>query len=577
MKELKLGLSRILKLVLVIEIIVLLGNTAAISRDYQDSWILEGLEIPFAVFVVTYIAYFMVEKQFEWLIMFALIAHITFLLIPNLKYVWFQGVAIDQHLKYRLALSTYDEGYVPPGTNYSETPMLPLSFVVYSVMTGLPMAQIMKYFPLMLWFTYPIWVYIIVKKISANSSILKYTLLASSIPVAPEISYLVVGTLFGAFFVFLILIQCVKIAENGNRRNWIVAVIFAMVLVAGHSFSSMLLPVALLVATCLSSLSHRMLKLGLSKVRSHLTSTMAIFMISLAWLSLVAQRIFASAVNFFASYFGISSTGKLPELLTIRPRFFEIDFISQIRALVVFNGGDLLFMLFTIIGVLLIIRKISLRKKSGLTFLSNYAVALMFILLFGLVLNLGFDWGDRILRYVSTIAPIFSGVFLYHIESKLRNRIIPLLLVGLLVVLAVVQLYQCQLLIPAASSLGNELPNDEPLVYVNSVNTVYQRSMITYAEGYLANGTRIATDEVTGNQLFGLASWSFSENHKISYPLKTKRLAPHDYFLLHLPGISGKLYEKAEMRTRNVILSVIYNSSYNIVYSNGESYILHKW
>ena len=55
--------SNILKLFLVIAIVVLIGNTLAISRDYQDSWVLEGLEIPFALFVITYVAAFFSEKR----------------------------------------------------------------------------------------------------------------------------------------------------------------------------------------------------------------------------------------------------------------------------------------------------------------------------------------------------------------------------------------------------------------------------------------------------------------------------------------------------------------------------------
>jgi len=572
--------SRILRLALVIEIIVILGNAVAISRDYQDSWILEGLEIPFAVFVVTYIGYFMVEKRFNWLILFAVIVHATFLLIPNLKYVWFQGTAIDQHRQYRLALDTYNKGYLEQENLYSETPLLALSFAVYSVISGLPVLQSMKYFPLILWFTYPIWIYITMRKLGANFSLLKYALLVSSIPVKPETSYLVVGSIFGVFFVLLILFQFVKLIENKKRHDWIVAIIFTLALVAGHSVSSIMLSTTLLAGLLLllifSRFSHDYIL-----AKPSLQSALTITVISFAWFSLVAQQLLTLVGKFFSyNLYRLLNVPSGSRVIWhaefISGWFFSIDFISQLKILLVSNGGGLLLMLFTLIAVLITLKEVWLRKKKGLLFLSFYVVTLMIILLLGLVLNLGFNWDDRVFRPLLIVAPIFSAIFLYYIETKLRGKAVPILLICLLIIVATVQLYKYQPLIPAASSLGNQLPSDEPIVYVNIVNTAYQRYMIIHAERHLPSGTRIAADKATGIQVIGLASWDFSQDHKRSYPLLIETAAPYDYFLLHLPGISGRFMEKAENRTTNVILSIIYNPDHNIVYSNGESYILDR-
>ncbi|MFX0204263.1 MAG: hypothetical protein ACFFCW_49835 [Candidatus Hodarchaeota archaeon] len=570
---------RIMRLVLFVELVVLLGSAVAISRDYQDSWILEGLEVPFAVFIVTYIGYFMIEKRLNWLISFALIAHTTLILIPNLKYIWFHGVAIDQHLQYKLASATLNEGHIIPGTLYSDTPFLALSFVIYSATSGLPILQSMKYFPLILWFTYPIWIYVILRKFGANFTLLKYALLASSFPVKPEMSYIVRGTIFGAFFVFLILVQLAKSAINRNRSDWVLIVIFTFVLVGGHSFSSITLPVALLIVTLLSFILGRFSHdFNLAKVKPLFLSVMAIIVASVAWLSLLAQRMFLGSINFFIPYINkllnVPTSG-LPGTF-IASRFFKIDFVKQLNTSLVFNGGDFLLLLFTLVGVLITIRVSRLRKKQGLLLLSFYFIALMTLLFFGLVLNLGFHWGNRIFRLASIITPIFSGIFLYYVQTKLHTKAVSILIIGLLVILATLQLYRCQPLIPAASELGKQLPSDEPLVYVTKVNTAYQRYMINHAERYLPDGTTIAADKVTGNQLYGLVSMSFWQDHKILYLLKWPERVPPDYFLLHLPGIAGGFLEPAENRTRSLILSIIYDSSYNIVYSNAESYILER-
>jgi len=568
-----------MRIILFAEVLILLCNAATISRDYQDSWILEGLEVPFVLFVITYISYFMVEKRFNWLIAFALIAQATFIMIPNLKYTWFQGMAIDQHLQYELASATYNQGHIIPGNVYSDTPLFALSLVINSEISGLPLLQVYKYFPLMLWFTYPIWIYIILRKFGLESSFLKYSLLISSIPVKPQTSYLVVGMLFGTVFVFIILIQLAKLAENKSRRDWIVILISTFALVAGHSVSSMMLSLALLVIPILSFMLYRLSHdtIFVAKVKPPFLGAMTIVVTSVAWLSLNAKEIFSEGVNFFIPYINkllnIPSS-KLPGEF-IAPRFFEVSFVDQMKVFLVYNGGDLLLISFTLVGVLIIIKKLWLRKKRGLLFLSFYAISLMVILLFGAFLNLGYHWGDRVLRLASRVAPIFFGVSLFYIETKLRSKAVPLLIIVLLAILGTAELYRCQPLIPAASSLGNQFPSDEPIVYVNLANTAYQRYMIAYAERYLPDGTTIAADKATGHQIYGIANWNFSQNHKVFYPLAWETSVAHDYFLLHLPGVSGGFEEKVENRTRNVILSIIYDPNYDIVYSNGESYILN--
>ena len=75
----RLDKSSVLKLALIIEMIDPLSAAAAISRGNQDSWILEGLEVPFAVIMVTYLVYSSAERNPTWLIAFALIIRFTVL------------------------------------------------------------------------------------------------------------------------------------------------------------------------------------------------------------------------------------------------------------------------------------------------------------------------------------------------------------------------------------------------------------------------------------------------------------------------------------------------------------------
>jgi hypothetical protein len=126
---------------------------------------------------------------------------------------------------------------------------------------------------------------------------------------------------------------------------------------------------------------------------------------------------------------------------------------------------------------------------------------------------------------------------------------------------------------PSANVVSKDLPPNESIGEVNEVNTIYQRRMIEFAQRYVDGP--IACDLVTQVQIESLTDFNFSLAYLTPYyPLdKNQPEIKHDYFLVHLPGISGKFSEPAELRTRDLILNTIYNSS--IVYTNGESFILH--
>ena len=61
-----------MKFALIIVIIILLCNVVIVSKDYQDSWILEGLEISFALFMATYSLTFFSEKKVSWMVSLAI-------------------------------------------------------------------------------------------------------------------------------------------------------------------------------------------------------------------------------------------------------------------------------------------------------------------------------------------------------------------------------------------------------------------------------------------------------------------------------------------------------------------------
>jgi len=583
-----------LKLVLLIEIIFLLGNAVVISRDHQDSWVLEGLEIPFAVFMITYTVSAFFEKKLTWMVLLAVICRSVILLIPNLKYEWFLGTSIDQNVHFRLTRFIHDTGHVESGTLYADTPLMQIFFATYSKITSVSVLHTFKYLPILSWLVYPLMIYLVTKRvfIKKNPSLIKYAVFISSIPIMSEISYIVSGSFFGVLLVFLFLSQFTKVLRTNSRKDWIVAIIFSLALVVTHSFSSTLLVIGFLTIF----LANKLFRFFSARSRFFkaraFSSSLLMFLVVLnaAWFLhlMISGTVLGTSIEvivhrYVNAVMGLEVTAWTPT--GFRPRFFELNLIDQLRVLTVLHGADIiLLLLLSSFGIIVVAKKFRLSKS--LKFLFFYLVSLglyyPITMLFSRM-QAGLIEYTRILRYASVLSPIFIGIFFYYVKTRLHKGK-PMILASLLVLitLATVQLYGYQPLIPPSSAISADLPSDEPVVYLSwvGVNSAYQRYMIRHAEKHVGEETVIACDIITQNQIIGLADYDFSPNHLAEYYPFSRLLddsiieVEHDYFLIHLPGKSGAFGEKAEIRTRSLIIEAINNSS--IVYSNGESYILSK-
>jgi len=557
--------SRTLKIALFIAMAILLGNVVAISRDYQDSWVLEGLELSFLLFMITYAMAFFSEKRLSWMIALAVIGRCVFLLIPNLKYVWFQGTAIDQHVHYALANHVYNEGYISAlgSWAYTAAPLMQLLFSIFSIVLNVSIVDSMKYLPVLCSPIYPLLTYVIVKKLefSQGTSVLKYALFISSIPVS-MLHYIVTGSQFGVLLSFLVLFSLLALLQKNDRRYWFIFIFFIFVLAATHSVSSVLLTGFLLIIVLLQKFPYFPLQ---SYVRTLVALSFA--SISVAWLMFPANRTFRAMLRtvFINLPSGITPTGS--ELGF--PRLFElarVDVLGGINTFLVYRGAEGFLMLVTLAGLLILLKT---RKQINDTskLLSIFCWLLLLFIPIGFLSKIG---GFRVLYMVSPLFPIFSGIFILYLGKK--KAWIRAIAFSSVMLLATLQLYNCQPLIPSANVISKDLPKSEPIGYVNQVNSIYQRQMINFARDHISG--LIAGDSLTRIQVLSLTGYNFSITHLVPYyPLDKNQLEQkYDCFLIHLPGKSGILNEQAEIRMPSLILEAIYNSS--IVYTNGESYIL---
>lgn len=560
--------SNLLKSAFFVAVILLLGNAYVMHRDYQDSWILEGLEIPFMMFVTIYLFAFFSEKKVPWMVALAVIGRSVFLLVPNLKYVWFQGTAIDQHSQYALAKQVYSEGYITTQERpfnvlvYSRTPLFHLTFAMFSVVLNVSVLDSFKYVPILMSSMYPLLTYIMIKNSSLQNrnTVLKYAIFFSSIPISVT-NYVVTGSQFGVLLSFLVLSSLVMLLQKKRRGCLLIFVFLTFVLATSHTASSVLLTAFLFAIAAIPRIPYLRLK-SFFNFQTALMPTI----ICVEWLTVRATPALIAILSIL--FIGVPAGQGTPGGF-IPPRFFElvrVDLLEAIKAALVYDGGDLLILLLTVWGLMILLRMRRNIDHTSRFLLFVCGLMLLFIPL-GLLLKVG---GFRILHLASPLFPVFCAVFI--IRTVRQKTWIRALVVFSLAVLATLQLYACQPLIPSANVLSKDLPTNEPIVYVNHVNSIYQRQMINFAESYVDG--RISCDGLTENQITGLTRLDFSVAHLTRYyPLdKNQPVRTYDCFLIHLPGISGVFAEQVEMRTRVLLIETMYNSS--IVYTNGESYVL---
>jgi len=323
-------------------------------------------------------------------------------------------------------------------------------------------------------------------------------------------------------------------------------------------------------------------------LKSLFTTSLLLLALNIAWLSHEATYIFESIVDDAVLYMnrmiGVDVIMRGPVPL----RFFEListDLVEGVKVALIYYGGDILLLFVMAAGVLLVARKTVPQPRLSV-FFSLCALSLCSFSILGVVTGFGGSrWYIRMLRYLWTIAPIFSCISLVYIDKKSHGAKLSALIIMALMLLATIELYGYQPLMPPASVIAKDLPTDEPIGYRVNVNSAYQRHMVEHAETYvpeadLPSSYLIASDWVTRNQIFGLTSYNFSSNHVILYYPFSRLLdeniikKKYDYFLIHLPGKSGAFNERAEIRTRSLISEAIYDS--NVIYNNGESYMLTK-
>jgi hypothetical protein len=560
--------SLVLKIIWACSIVYLVVSTLSLRRDYQDSWILQGLEIPFALFLITFALAFFAEARESILILIAVVSRLTFLLIPTIKYTWYMGVFIDQSMQFSLAssvLNTHKLMTDVPIANflqYTGVPSLHLLYASSSLFLNISIVDAIKFVSLLLSPLYCLVTYAIVKKtgLGENRQVLTFALFVSAIPLSIS-EFNIGGVTLGVPLLLIILFLSFSIIGIKDWRYVVLCILFFVILAASHSGTSIILasilPLALLVQHLLRS-----------KFRVGVRSTMILLaaLVGLLWMLVQAPANIQTIVNAFVVNV---PQGTTPNSDYITPTFFQLFRASPLAGVgtfLIYYGATLFLLVLGLIGFVILIK--TWKRSSGfLKFLTLFFSLSFVIMAFGYVIKLG---PTRMLLFIVPLLPIFCAITFVHLPKK---KLLFPIVISVTLLLVTVQFYGCQPMMAPANLVNPNLPANVPLGYVGTVNSIYQRQVIAFALKYLDIG-RIACDENTFNQFFSVANSTFVSNHLpyYDYPIGKSEPSSYQLFIIHLPGKAGGFSELAKFRDPDSILKEIDNSS--IVYSNGQSFVL---
>ena len=519
---------------------------------------LNGLEIPFLLFGILFIASFLLERKSGHLVILAILGRFSMMLVPVIKYVWYQGVWIDQSTQYALASNVVSTGSILqhssllPFQQYTASPLIHVFVSTFSIISELPLASSIAILPVLFSPIYPILTYAIIKKMGlvAKNNILKYALFFSAIPFSWT-QYQISGTTFGLLLAFISIYLFVSLIQKWSKLHLFSLIVVLFALAALHTVTSILLT-AILLFTFL-------FQRGLFK-----TKKIAVSLIVLVMLICAIWLLFSSHIAFtdiMEQVLVSVPSGTTPNSERLPSTFFQLasaDVFSAITTLSVYYGATVIFALLSVIGIAVFFRK---GEKTTMAIFLTLFCSLIFIgAILGTFLQAG---GVRALSFGEILFPIFSGIAVYWARKKIKFS--TLVIFSLIFILATLQFYAAQPLIPQANVIYEDLPENVPIAWVNVVNSIYQRQVIQFALNHFDKGL-IASDFVTYNQIVGMADSDFVASHLTHYnPLEPRQtVEEYNLLIVHYAGKAGILSESAQNRSPDKITQTLYNSRHSI-------------
>jgi len=559
----------------VLSAFILVLSATFSQREFQDSWVLEGLFIQTLLLCLTFLIVVVNVRSSTKLVL--LIASFLVLLsaVPNLKYVQIYG-AYDSIAHYGYANRIISSGHVPESgfyaKEYSGTPGMHILLVTIALITGSSTTLAIKLFLVVISSMSPFIVYFVTKG-AFNEDTRSFILLALcfSLPLFSSLW----GSSFGLtmYFIFISVFLRQTLASQSLGQFNLILMVIGMSLIISHGVTSVFLSLLMFGTIFTLKISELVRKTNITIIISrYLYISFFLGVSLLAWWVFQARNLFYNfLVGMLKSLFIERSTIPVPS------KFYELLPSEQLALIYVRFYDIFVILALSLVGLIFYVATFRKQysKKTRTLYLQIFCMLVATaVIAFPFFLKLRSYTFERFINYSKLLAPFFIGLGLYGLFRYLRvhmkrpvvrNLSFTLLLFILLVPLLPAK-FTCQPLLPRNNQ-------NEYIVDYGSVNTVYQMRMIQFAESHYVNGSKIASDIVTSWQIFGLTNTSFSSGYSWHNPLYENN-TESDMILLHYSGISGPLNEKVEYRTRAKLNEFKFKFGNNIVYDNGESFVI---
>ena len=575
--KLNFSLNRIkfLSVLYVVFAFVLIYSAAVLQRNYQDSWILEGLEIQLVLVSVPFLLLATSLKSSKKLVLVVASFLILLSIVPNLKYVQITGV-FDSIAHSGYANRIIASGYVPEtgfySKEYSATPGMHIFLSSLTLITGLSLTNAIKLLLVTVSALPPFILYLLLKN-SFNEKSKRFIFLAMvlTLPVASALF----GTTFALplFFMFIAIFLRQTIDVQAERGFSVILIIISVALIFSHGVTPLFLTVLMVFTPIVLKMIEIVRNEKFSfKISRYLQVAIFLVIFLSMWWAYNADYLFNNfLVRTIQSIFSIQSSN-----IAIPSTFFTLSFSEQLT-LAFIRFYDLAIALG--LGLLGILFYFVFRKGYSKGTKDLYLQFVSILIATGLIsipffFNLFSYTFERFITYANLLSPIFIGLALFGIYRSLgrivkkistRNILFTIFLFILFIPLLFV-IFSPQPIVPKNS-------DNEYLVDYRSINTNYQMSMIQFAEKYHVNGSIVAADTVTSWQIFGLTGNSFYFDYIWENPLYANETTA-DIILLHYSGVAGPLNEKIDYRSRINLNGFKFDLGNSIVYDNGESFVI---
>jgi len=229
------------------------------EQSYQDSWMLEGLWLPFAILLMIYLLNVSLSSNLQYVAILS--TAITFLLyaVPALKYTLIYDSTIDNAVHMSLMRLIATTGQVDPSSSYAATPGFHILIAILAELSSLPVEAWTKVIPAFVGSLTPLAFYILCKRVLMPATMAKITIILAGF------SWPLFYTLSGTHYtmpVFIFILSLLFLREMDKSNNLgvsytILLLLFIAQIIFWHPISSLLVPIIIILAGILARLDYK--------------------------------------------------------------------------------------------------------------------------------------------------------------------------------------------------------------------------------------------------------------------------------------------------------------------------------